>query len=266
LSRSSRNADEEDRIMYREFETRTSYKYLKEVINNLKEPICILGGWAVFFHVNKRFEKAQGRPYLGSRDIDLGFNMADQSALAQTIKTLTENLKFRPLSFRLVKEIHTETEEEIKKGEIIPAHFIFPMYVDLIVDSIPEYFKKAFGFSPIDEPLLRVVFEKKEYIILKEFDKKLLLPKPELLLAMKINSLPDRDKEHKRIKDICDIFALAWYTGLNLDEINLTKFVQRSSLKKCRDILTKDDYHNASAQLGHSIEEIKRVFDIILSK
>jgi len=45
--------------MYREFETRTSYKYLKEIINNLKEPICILGGWAVFFHVNKRFKEAQ---------------------------------------------------------------------------------------------------------------------------------------------------------------------------------------------------------------
>ena len=59
MSRISRNANEEGRLMYREFETRTSYKYLKEIINNLKEPICILGGWAVFFHVNKRFKEAQ---------------------------------------------------------------------------------------------------------------------------------------------------------------------------------------------------------------
>src|SRR3989344_8699724 len=103
--------------MYKEFETRTSYKYLKEVINNLKEPICILGGWAVFFHVNKRFEKEQGRPYLGSRDIDLGFNMCNNLALSQTIKTLTGKLGFKPVSFRLLKEIHTETEEEIKKGK-----------------------------------------------------------------------------------------------------------------------------------------------------
>jgi hypothetical protein len=50
--------------MYKEFETKTSFKYLKEVINSLKEPICILGGWAVFFHVNKKFQEAQGRPYL----------------------------------------------------------------------------------------------------------------------------------------------------------------------------------------------------------
>ena len=62
--------------MYNEFETRISYNYLKEVIKNLDEPICILGGWAIFFHVNKKFEKEKGRPYLGSRDIDLWFNVS----------------------------------------------------------------------------------------------------------------------------------------------------------------------------------------------
>lgn len=255
--------------MYKEFETRTSYKYLKEVINSLKEPICILGGWAVFFHVNKRFEKAQGRPYLGSRDIDLGFEIGKnikQSTLSETIKTLTEKLDFKPLSFRLVKEIHTETEEEIINEEKIPAHFIFPMYVDLIVDSIPADFKKNYGFNPIDEPLLKVVFEKKEYAILKEFEKKLMLPKPEILIAMKINSLPDRDKEHKRIKDICDIFALAWYSGLNPEKIDLLKYLQKNRLKKCSQTLKKEDYAKAGVQLGHDAQEIKRIFDILLSK
>lgn len=255
--------------MYKEFETRTSYKYLKEVINNLKEPICIVGGWAVFFHVNERFREAQGRPYLGSRDIDLGFNIGTnlkQSALAQTIEILTRKLKFKPLGFRLMKEINTETEEEIGERERVPAHFIFPMYVDLIVDSIPADFRKIFGFNPIDEPLLKFVFEKKDYVFMREFEKKLLLPKPELLLAMKINSLPERDKEHKQIKDICDIFALAWYTDLNLEKINISKYLKRSTLKKCSKILNKEDYLKASAQIGHNVEELKRVFDILLSK
>jgi hypothetical protein len=251
-------------MMYNELETRTSYKYLKEVINGLKEPICILGGWAVFFHVNKRFEKAQGRPYLGSRDIDLGFNVKT-STLAETIKTLTEKLKFKPLSFRLMKEIHTETEEEINEGETVPAYFIFPMCVDLIVDSIPADFKSIFGFNPIDEPLLKIVFEKKEYVILRKFEKKLLLPKPELLLAMKINSLPNRDREHKRIKDICDIFALAWYTGLNPEKLGLLRYLKKSSLKKCSRAINKEDYLKAGTQIGHDAQEINRVFDIILS-
>src|SRR3989338_5073559 len=167
--------------MYKEFETRTSYKYLKEVIKSLNEPICILGGWAVFFHINMRYEKVQGRPYLGSRDIDLGFNTTGdlkKSALSQAIKTLTEKLNFKPLSFRLLKEIHTETEEEVK-DKTTPAHFIFPMYVDLIVDTIPEDFRKTLGFNPIDEPLLKAAFEKGGFIIATEFGKNLLLPKPE---------------------------------------------------------------------------------------
>jgi hypothetical protein len=256
--------------MYEEFETKTSYKYLKEVIANLKEPICILGGWAVFFHVNKRFQEAQGRPYIGSRDIDLGFHMADvvlkDSALAQSIKILTEKLKFKPLSFRLFKEVHTETEEEIQDGQVVPAHFIFPMYVDLIVDTIPKDFRKTFGFDPIDEPLLKFAFGSKEnQLMTKEFGRRLLLPKPELLLAMKIKSLPDRDKEHKKVKDICDLFVLLWYSGIEHTEAKnrVLEFVSLRDIKMCLDKIGKEDLQKASQQLNHSVEEIERVLELL---
>ena len=93
--------------MYKEMETRTSYKYLQEVIKSLQEPICILGGWAIFFHVNNQFQKRQGKPYLGSRDIDLGFHAQEKglenSSLVQTTTILQEKLGFKPLSFRLSK-------------------------------------------------------------------------------------------------------------------------------------------------------------------
>ena len=100
--------------MYLEFETRTSYKYLKQVISALEEPICILGGWAVFLQVNKNFQKAQGRLYLGSRDIDLGFHLdknatteqMKNSALAKSLEILQNKLKFKSFSFRLLKEVH----------------------------------------------------------------------------------------------------------------------------------------------------------------
>src|SRR3989344_7318636 len=153
--------------MYLEFETKTSYNYLKHVISALEEPICILGGWAVFLHVNKNFQKAQGRPYLGSRDIDIGFHLDKKatveqmknSSLAKSLDILQNNLKFKSVSFRLLKEVHTETEEEIREGKIIPAHFIFPMYVDVIVDNIPVKFREVFHFQPADEPLLHFAFE-----------------------------------------------------------------------------------------------------------
>ena len=256
--------------MYEEFETKTSYKYLQKVIRSLKEPICILGGWAVFFYVNRRFHEAQGRHYLGSRDIDLGFHiMGDlrQSTLVQSIKILKEKLKFKPLSFRLYKEVHTETEEEIQEGQIIPAHFRFPMFVDLIVDNIPKNFKKETGFDPIDEPLLKFAFEnKKNQDLVKKFDRKLLLPTPELLLAMKIKSLPDRDKEHKKVKDICDIFALLWYSSINHKEAKKKHlaFVTRRDIKKCLKNIEKEDLQKASPQLNHSVEEIERVLELMM--
>lgn len=255
--------------MYADFETRTSFRYLKEVIQGLNDPICILGGWAVYFHVNGRFEKAQGRPYLGSRDIDLGFSMSGDmkdSALAKSLIILRDALGFQPLSFRFFKEIHTETGEEIRKGEIIPSHYIFPMYVDVVVDTIPAGFRQVFGFDPIDEPLLTFVFEKEECTTVKEFGRRILLPKPELLLAMKVHSLPNRDKEHKLVKDICDAFALAWYTDIRLDRLNLTAYVPKKDLSRCLKAITRKRIEEASALIGHDAGEIARVLSAVCGK
>ena len=62
-------------VLYSATETDTSYKYLQQIVKILDEPICILGGWAVYLTVNTNFKKAEGRNYLGSKDIDLGFHI-----------------------------------------------------------------------------------------------------------------------------------------------------------------------------------------------
>ncbi len=258
--------------MYAEFETKTSYKYLREVVRVLEEPICILGGWAVFLHVNKNYERTQGRQYLGSRDIDLGFHFdknattkqLENSPLYHSIEILQNKLKFKSVSFRLLKEIHTETEEEIEEGKIIPTHFVFPMYVDLLVDNIPKKFKEVFGFNPADEPLLQFVFENSLYREeVKGFSKKLWLPKPALLLATKLNALQLRDKEHKKIKDICDIFALLWYTKQKPQQLaqQIINFVDKRNIIKLITMIYQEDYEKAAHHLGHSAEEIRRVIE-----
>ncbi len=260
--------------MYPEFETRTSYKYLQQVISALEEPIFILGGWAVFLHVNKNFQKAQGRPYLGSRDIDLGFHLdknatmeqMKNSALAKSLDILQHKLNFKSVSFRLLNEVHTVTEEEIEAGKIIPAHFIFPMYVDVLVDNIPAKFKDFFHFQPADEPLLRFAFEDGGYREeLKEYGKKLWLPKPELLLATKMNALKMRDKEHKRIKDLCDIFALLWYSKEKPQELKkkVIRFLPSKNIPLIISIIDDADYQKASVQLNHIPPEIKRVIELL---
>lgn len=260
--------------MYKEFETKTSYKYLQEVIKALEEPICILGGWAIFFHVNENFLKKQGRPYLGSKDIDLGFhldknstiNQMEKSALTKSLDILQNNLKFRPISFRLLKEIHIETEEELTNSKDVPNYNIFQMYVDPLVDNIPKKFKEVFKFQPADEPLLNYAFENIEYREeLEEFNKKLLLPKPELLLATKINAIIFRDKEHKKIKDICDMFALLWYAGENPSELSrkVTQFISKKKIKQSIASIKAEDYNKASKQLSHSSEEIKKIIETL---
>ena len=103
--------------MYPEFETRTSYKYLQKVISALEEPICIIGGWAVFFHVNKSFQKAQGRPYLGSRDIDLGFHLDNNATIEQmknsSLEKTASNLKESVMALEKLSE-KDFTKENVK--------------------------------------------------------------------------------------------------------------------------------------------------------
>lgn len=253
--------------MYEEFETRTSYKYLRQVIDCLQEPVCILGGWAVFFHVNKKFQESQGHPYLGSRDIDVGFhidkntsaNALQKSSLVQSIKIL-EKLNFKSVSFRMFKDIHTETGQEIIEGKNTPSHYVFPMYVDLIVDNISPTLKEIIGFTPIDEPLLELAFSG-ESTLVKEFDKKVLLPSVTLLLAMKINSLPQRQKDHKKTKDLCDIFSLLWYADIDMKTTKekLLKITTKNKIQKCLRHIANEDLEKTSSQMNHSVAEISRV-------
>lgn len=61
---------------------------------------------------------------------------------------------------------------------------------------------------PIDEPLLSLVFQEKMHRTQLLFGEIVLIPEPPVMLAMKINTAPRRDKEHKLLKDIADIYAL----------------------------------------------------------
>ncbi len=175
--------------LYPNYETEISFEYLKKVVSILDEPICILGGWAVYFTVNEKIKVDRGMGYLGSKDIDLGFhinkNITDKilkkTPIAKTIKLLEKN-RFQPLSFRYYKDIGIETGKELTREQSAktPMHDIFQIYVDLIVDEIHPAFKKTFGLDPIDESLLKHVFEEKtNRIELKEFEKMLWLPTPQ---------------------------------------------------------------------------------------
>lgn len=258
--------------MYEPHEIEISYKYLKIVVGRLEEPICLIGGWAVYRHVNKNFKKVTGRNYIGSRDIDLGFHFEKDwsekdlrgSTFAKSLRIIEEELGFVPVGFRYLKEFHIETEKELSKDEVktTPQHFIFPLYIDPVVDIIHPKFYEVFKFNPVDEPLLEMVFrDKANRMAEKSFGKSLWLPKPHILLATKLNSVVSRDKEHKRLKDIADIFALLWFTDVEISEIksNLLEFYDRGNIKRIIGSISKQEIKNVASITGFSREEIERI-------
>lgn len=253
--------------LYPNYETDISFNYLKQVVDILDEPICILGGWAVYFTVNEKIKKDRGIGYLGSKDIDLGFHIdknileknLKNTPIAKTIKLLEQN-GFQPLSFRYYKDINIETGIELTKEQSAktPSHNIFQIYVDIIVDEIHPKFKKTFGLNPIDESLLKHVFEEKNNRIeLKIFKKMLWLPTPEILLATKIKSLPNRTKDNKKIKDLSDIYSLGWYSGKKISQLN--KATNYFNTKKERDnvvrCINEDDILLDSCQQAIGVEK-----------
>ena len=239
--------------MYKDKETEISYNYLKEVIQHITEPISIVGGWAIYFIVNKNFQKEHQIPYLGSRDIDLGFD--NPHTAKKTIKKLVE-LGFKRVSFRYFKEIHIETGQELGREEArnTPLHNIFPMYVDPIMAETDSTMKTKLGFMPIDEPLLKLVFVYKD--LRKEitaFGRKVIIPHPKILLSMKLCSLPNRDKEHKKIKDICDIVSIIIYSEAELDDLPLNK----EQIKKAVNCIQKEEITKVTTFLPLSEDIIK---------
>lgn len=257
-------------MFYQDYEIEISQSHLSQVFSKVREPICLLGGWAVYITVNKNFSASQGRNYIGSRDIVLGFHIdknwsnleLEDSLFASSIKALQE-IGFRPLSFCLVKYFHTETREELGEEEIrtLEQHFMFDLYVDPIVDSIHPNMRKILGFTPIDEPLLSHVFNGKKYTMLKTFGGKFMLPHTEVLLATKVNAVPNSDKEHKRIKDIADIYALLWYSDTKIADLKekALKIIDAQKISNAVSSFSEEDYASVSQVLGVDKAEISRV-------
>lgn len=124
--------------MYEPNEVQISERYLEKVFQLIKGNICLLGGWATYHIVNKNFEKATGRKYIGSRDIDIGFHInknwseeqLKKSEFAAAIKRI-EDIGFRSVSFRLIKDFNLETEKELTPTESakLPQYQIFNLFV-----------------------------------------------------------------------------------------------------------------------------------------
>lgn len=257
-------------MLYEPNEIQISERYLEKVFKQIKGDVCLLGDWATYHIVNENFEKASGRKYIGSRDIDIGFHIekdwsAEQlkrSNFSATI-SLIKDMDFSPISFRLAKDFELETGRELtsKESANLPLYKIFQLYVDPIVDYIHPKIKQLLGFVPIDEPLLALVFSDRLCTTAKLFGGSILLPRPHVLLAMKLNSVINRDKEHKKIKDISDIYALLWFSDIKIAQLKTRLFSIYPAGKARKTVhgFKVEEIGRVSEALGVNASEIKRV-------
>lgn len=230
----------------------------------------LLGGWAVYLLVSPDFQEATGRGYIGSRDIDIGFHLTEESTREELEKSEFSRvfkrlitLGFRGQSFRLYRDFDAETHRELLVEEAkkrLPFE-VSRLYVDLIVDRIPAGFQEVFGFTPIDEPLLELAFveERFRHVLWEGVD--LRIVEPSLLLGMKLNSVVSRTHDHKRVKDIADIYALVWYSGTSLSDLK-QEIGTLIPVSRVREVLTsfeRDDLKEVSSILGVEASSISRV-------
>lgn len=206
--------------------TDISEQELRPLCQTVAPPACLLGGWAVHLHVNDGFRSEYGREYIGSRDVDLGFHVdpdwgrdeLEAEPVGQSVQRVME-AGYIPLSFRFVRHFNLDTGETLTAEEVQsqPSHRVFDLYLDMIPDTDDlDTFHDVFGFRPPAEPLRGHVFTDDAAEPLTAFwswdlPEEMRIVDPDLLAAMKIRSIPDRDREQKRVKDVADLHALLWY-------------------------------------------------------
>lgn len=244
---------------------------LGAVLAAVEGPACLMGGWAVHLAVNAGYRESTGRDYVGSKDIDIGFHLAQasgplgQSAYAESIRAL-ERMGFYNVSFRMLRSYHRETGRALGRDEEkrVPEYDLFRLYVDPMVDSVPDGFADALGFRPIDEPLLRAVFEGGRRDEVEAFGARFTVPKPDVLLAAKVVALPDRGKEYKRHKDIADIYALIWHSGPAPGDLksDVLRHVPDGQIKRALRTIREEEYEKTSGMLGVPARTLKGALDL----
>lgn len=245
--------------------TELSEQELQTVFEAANPPVCLLGGWAVHLHVNPGFQSEHGRSYIGSRDIDIGVhinpdwssNDFSEKPVSQSIEGI-QRLGYTKSRFGFVQNFLRDTQERLSEEEArnYGMHEVFQVYVDIIPDTTElEVFQGEFGFKPPAEPLLRPVFSDgvgeslNEYVSWTAKENAFIVPS-ELLAAMKIRSLPDRDKSHKRVKDVADLHALLWYVkDYNQMKTEVLDYVSKSDLEQLESAVDDTVFENASQLL-----------------
>jgi len=247
-------------------------KNLKNLADLIDFPICVCGGWAVYYTINEIFKKKKNREYIGSQDIDIGFSlkpMLTKSELESTnlfkiIKILETN-GYKPEGFRYKRDVNFKEigiEEEIEKDKT------FTLYVDILVNSYPPSLNDLYPNYFFEVPLIEQVYNNTKNQVEISSINNLVIPTREIIIAMKIHSLPTRgDVQHKMVKDLCDLYGLLWYSEESLKEIirKTLKFLEEKSLILLRNKVNSKLMQECELILGEPKGSVNTVLNELYS-
>ena len=257
-----------DRSQYAEAVTGLSEGELQDVLRVAEPPICLLGGWAVHLQVTEGFRDTHGRDYIGSRDIDIGLHVDEDwtadditdSPVGETLERVEEKLEYRRGRSGFYQQFHRDTGERLDDDQArdLASHNVFRVDIDVIPDTTKlDAFESALGFRPPAEPLLEPVFSDQTGEPLEEYvdwsvSKDIQIAPPAALAAMKVRAFPDRDKSHKRLKDLADLHSLLWYVA-DYDDVKAAALEQ----------LTDEDLDAFEAAIDSDLyERTARLIDV----
>jgi hypothetical protein len=247
--------------LYESIETDMAQEALKSLPREFREPLVVIGGWGVYLTVNRSFVDEHGASYLGSKDIDLGFHIdgnlspreLKKTSFARVLEHL-DRIGYTPSgSYRYCKIIRRSTQQILTEEDAreVPIYDLFYLYVDLLVDHIHPDHNTVFKIKVLDEPLLARAFDGNLFQEITYEGYNLLVPTPEVLLAMKLKSLPNRQKDDKLLKDACDIYALLWHSPIDFkDLISTIHRNHRNLSEKAMDAISDEIEIEAARHLG----------------
>lgn len=256
--------------MYDSDELASAREALVTLKGALPDTMVLLGGWAVYHTVNDSYTREYGIPYLGSRDIDVGFHVDPSwddddlrsSAFAKAID-IAKEMGYNPMgSFRFCRFIQKGTGRSLTEDESkrVPVYDLFYLYLDIMVDRIHPRQAEVLGPKALDEPILARLYDEDLAEVVRTGDTEVPVPPPHMLLAMKLKAIPNRQKEDKVFKDACDIYALLWHSPEGLESI--LSPVTAEYPEECRrglDAITDKVAARAATHLGIEFETYRDV-------
>ncbi|MCX6666054.1 MAG: hypothetical protein NT038_08385 [Euryarchaeota archaeon] len=146
---------------------------------------------------------------------------------------LLESEGFQVDGIRYRKDITFVTKDEKES---------FPLFIDIIVNSYPPSYSDIIPQCFFEEPLLEEIYRiRQNQVEIPQISHHLFMPTPEILSAIKIRCISGRDIHHKRVKDLCDLYSLLFYSPKSFQSTveGMKKYIAPDMVRQVKDIINE---------------------------